>query len=214
MDLDPSTLSTAARYRLVTGCVVPRFIAWISTISVDGAPNLAPFSYATIASHAPLSLLFVVAGPKPDGAPKDTLRNALPAPDGGTGEFVVHIVPEALAPAMALSAAPLAHGASELELTGLATSPSVRVRPPRITLAPAAFECRTTRVLPVGSARVVIGEVVHVHLDDAVVDERLRVDPDRLKAIGRMAGSSYARTADRLTIDDERFFPGTERVGS
>ena len=104
---------------------------------------------------------------------------------------------------------PLAANESEFDLTGLTPVASARIRLPRIGEASVAFECRTLQVVEVGRSRLVIGEVVYVHLDDALVDGHFRVDFEQLRALGRMAGSRYARTSDTFVLDDEPFFPVT-----
>jgi flavin reductase (DIM6/NTAB) family NADH-FMN oxidoreductase RutF len=200
MQFDPKTLEPELCYKLVIGCVVPRPIAVVSTLSTDGRTNVAPFSYFTVASHTPLSLAFTVGGPKADGTEKDTFRNARPAEEGGLGEFVVNIADESYAEPMAMTGESMPFGHSEFDHAGLTPAPSQRVRPPRVAEAPVAFECRTTHVIPIGDARMIIGEVVHIHVRDDLMDERLRIDPDRLAAIGRMAGNDYVRTRDRFEL--------------
>lgn len=204
MDLDPASLSIAERYKIMIGCIVPRPIAWVSTISPEGRSNLAPFSFFAGVGSNPMTLLFCPAN-KDDGSEKDSLRNASPAGDGGVGEFVVNIATEELATRMAACAEPLPHGESEFDLVGLTPVPSARVRPPRVLESPACFECRTVQVVrtnpgaPSGG-NIVIGEIVHVHVHDDVINARLHTDPDRLRAIGRMGGMGYCRTRDRFDL--------------
>ena len=200
MEIDPRALDPGLCYKLVIGCVVPRPIAVVSTVSPDGQTNVAPFSYFTVASHDPLSLAFCVGGPKPDGSDKDTLRNARPVEEGGLGEFVVNIADESYALGMARTGESLAHGESEFDHAGLTPEPSQVVKPPRVGEASVAFECRTTHVIPIGVARLVIGEVLHIHVRDHLLDDRMRIDPDKLLAIGRMAGNDYVRTRDRFEV--------------
>jgi flavin reductase (DIM6/NTAB) family NADH-FMN oxidoreductase RutF len=200
MEIDPERLAADLCYKLVIGCVVPRPIAVVSTVSVDGFTNVAPFSYFTVASHTPLSRAFTVGGPKSDGSIKDTLRNARFTQDGGVGEFVVNIADESYAEAMARTGETLPHGHSEFEHTGLTPAPSVVVKAPRVGEASVAFECVTTHVIPIGSANLIIGEVKHIYVRDDLVDERYRIDPAKLAAIGRMAGNDYVRTHDRFEI--------------
>ena len=207
MDLNPQDLSPEIRYKLLTGCIVPRPIAVVSTISTNGIANLAPFSYFNIVGHLPMALSFSVAGRKPDQLPKDSLRNVRSPEDGGTGEFVVNIVVESYVQAMAQSAATLPYEVSEFELTQLTPLPSRVIRPPRIAESPISFECRTIGIVPVGISNLVIGEVVHITIQDELIDERFRIDSDKLQAIGRMAGSLYCRTQERFEIQDEKFFP-------
>ena len=200
MELDPQSMASDLCYKLVIGCVVPRPIAVVSTISPEGIPNVAPFSYFTVASHTPLSLAFTVGGPKFDGSMKDTLRNARFAEDGGLGEFVVNIADESYADGMAKSGEAIAYGESEFDHAQLTPAPSRLVKPPRVGEAPVAFECRTTHIIPIGAAHLVIGQVHHIYVRDDLVDDRMRVDPDKLNAIGRMAGNDYVRTGDRFEI--------------
>ena len=200
MELDPRAMDPKLCYKLVIGCVVPRPIAVVSTVAADGTRNVAPFSYFTVASHTPLSLAFTVGGPKGDGSAKDTLRNAQFPADGGIGEFVVNVADESYAEAMAATGESLPAHASEFDHAGLTAAPSHLVRPPRVAEAAVAFECRTTHVIPIGDARMIIGEVVHIHVRDELVDDRMHVDPAKLAAIGRMAGNDYVRTHDRFEI--------------
>jgi len=118
------------------------------------------------------------------------------------------VATEDYAAQMARSATPLPADESEFDFTGLTPVASQLVRPPRIGEASVAFECRTLQVVEVGRSRLVIGEIVYLHLAEGLVDARWRVDPARLRAIGRMAGSRYARTTDTFIIEDELFFPG------
>jgi flavin reductase (DIM6/NTAB) family NADH-FMN oxidoreductase RutF len=203
MELDPAKMAQPDRYKLLIGCIVPRPIAFVSTISPDGPPyklNLAPFSFFNGVGSNPMTLLFCPAN-KPDGTEKDSLRNAKPVGEGGTGEFVVNVATEDYEREVAGAAEPLEYGESEFELTGLQTAPSVVVRPPRVKLSPVCFECRTVQVVRtnpggVASGNIVIGEVVHVYVRDDLVNERLHTDPAKLRAIGRMGGIGYVRTGD------------------
>jgi flavin reductase (DIM6/NTAB) family NADH-FMN oxidoreductase RutF len=200
MEIDPGALAANLSYKLVIGCVVPRPIAVVSTVSVEGLPNVAPFSYFTVASHSPLSLAFTVGGPKPDGGDKDTLRNARFVEDGGVGEFVVNVADESYASGMARTGESIPYGESEFHHAELTPSPSRVVKPPRVGEASVSFECRTTHIIPIGSASLVIGEVRHIYVRDDLLDDRFRVDADKLAAIGRMAGNDYVRTRDRFEI--------------
>jgi flavin reductase (DIM6/NTAB) family NADH-FMN oxidoreductase RutF len=212
MDATPADLPIDIRYKLLTGLVVPRPIAWVSSLSPNGEVNLAPFSYFSIIGHAPMALSFSVAGRKPDRSDKDTLRNVRRPEEGGTGQFVINIVSEAQAAAMARTAATIGFGQSEFDLAGLVQTASTVVTPPRVSGSPAAFECRTLQIVEVGVGRIVIGEVVHIHVDDAVLDQRSRVRFDKLAAVGRMAGATYVRTADIFDLADEGYFPSTPGI--
>ncbi len=204
MELDPARLSVPERYKLLIGCIVPRPIAWVSTVSEAGAVNLAPFSFFAGVGSNPMTLLFCPAN-KEDGSEKDTLRNAKPVEEGGLGEFVVNVVPHDLARAMAGTAEPLGYGESEFALVGVTPEVSTRVRPPRVRESPIRFECRTLQVIrtnpgAAAGGNVVLGEVVHVSILDALVNERMHTDPALLDAIGRMGGLGYCTTRDRFEM--------------
>ncbi|MEQ8317887.1 MAG: flavin reductase family protein [Phycisphaerales bacterium] len=204
MEFTPEDLAASDRYKLLIGLIVPRPIAFVSTVSVDGKPNLAPFSFFCGVGSEPMMLAFC---PASDGAgkDKDTLKNCLPERDGGTGEFVVNVVTEAIARQMAACAEPLPHGESEFELSGLTPIASSVVKPPRVAECPAAFECVTRQVVRTNpgvpsSGNLVLGEVVRVHATDGLVNERHHADPARLAAFGRMGGPGYCTTRDRFEL--------------
>jgi flavin reductase (DIM6/NTAB) family NADH-FMN oxidoreductase RutF len=204
MDVNPDRLEARHRYRLMIGSIVPRPIAFVSTVSVDGRPNLAPFSFFSGVGAEPMTVAFCPAN-RPDGSEKDTLRNCKPVAEGGTGEFVVNVAIEAYRREVSAAGEPLPHGESEFDLTGLETAPSVVVRAPRVAASPVAYECRTfqvTRLAPdvPGGANLVIGEVVRIYIEDRLVNDRFEIDADRLSAIGRMGGIEYCRTADRFAM--------------
>lgn len=204
MPIDPDRLAPEDRYKLLIGGIVPRPIAWVSTASAQGRHNLAPFSFFAGVGSNPMTLLFCPAN-KPDGSEKDSLRNAKPIAEGGTGEFVVNVVPYALAQPMALCAEPLPFGESEFELAGLTPAPCVLVRAPRLAESPISFECRTLQVIRTnpgvpGGGNIVIGRVVQVHAAEGVLNDRLHADPAKLDAIGRMGGLSYCTTRERFEM--------------
>lgn len=204
MEFDPESLPQPDRYKLLIGAIVPRPIAFVSTVSPDGKPNLAPFSFFAGVGSNPMTLLFCPAN-KPDGSEKDSLRNAKPSSEGGTGEFVVNIAAEPYAARVAAAAEPLPYGQSEFDLVGLSPAPSRVVRPPRVAESPVAFECRTLQVIRTApgmphAGNIVLGRVVHVFVRDDVINDRRHIDPDALRAIGRMGGLTYCRTRDRFQM--------------
>jgi flavin reductase (DIM6/NTAB) family NADH-FMN oxidoreductase RutF len=205
MELDTDALAAPERYKLLIGGIVPRPIAWVSTVSPDGKTvNLAPFSFFNGVGSNPMTLLFCPAN-KPDGSEKDSLRNAKPIEEGGSGEFVVNIATNALAKPMAACSEPLPYGESEFDLANLTMAKSAVVKPPRVGESPVAFECHTLHVFRTNAnapsaGNVVIGRVVHMFVRDDLINDRLRIDQDRLDAIGRMGGLMYARTRDRFEL--------------
>jgi flavin reductase (DIM6/NTAB) family NADH-FMN oxidoreductase RutF len=198
MLLDFTKLPPRVVYGWMTSVIAPRPIAWVSTISADGRTNLAPFSFFQGVTSNPPTLMFVPVNNR-DGQPKDTVRNLRQVP-----EFVVNVVPYALAEPMNASAATLPYGESEFEKFNIATTPSTKVRPPRVAAAPVAFECALHQIVDIGegplAAHVVFGRIHLVHVSDAVLGPDGRIDPAKLDLIGRMSGDWYCRTTERFTL--------------
>jgi flavin reductase (DIM6/NTAB) family NADH-FMN oxidoreductase RutF len=197
MLLSPTDLSDNERYKLLIGTIVPRPIAWVSTISPNGVPNLAPFSYFTIACTDPMTLLFCPQR-QPDGTKKDTLVNI-----EATGEFVINLTNEETAVAMNRSATALPYGESEFVWAGVTAIPSEIVSVPRVAEAPVAFECLIRQILDIGGGEgggtVVLGTVQCIHIrDDVMVNGYVQMDA--LKPIGRLAGSAYTRVTDTFHL--------------
>lgn len=199
MELNPQDLKSSDRYKLLIGSVIPRPIAFVSSLSPQGVVNLAPFSYFNAVGHSPMALMFSVSQ-KPDQSEKDTLRNVRPVSEGGRGEYVINLAVESYVQQVAEAAEPLPYGESEFDHLDLTTAPSQVIAPPRVAESPVAFECKTLQIVPVGSFSVVIGEVVHVYVRDDLVDKNYRVNTDLVAAVGRMAGYDYCRTSDRFAI--------------
>ncbi len=215
MELDPAKLAQPDRYKLLIGSITPRPIALVSTISLDGRPNLAPFSFFAGVGSNPMTLLFCPANAA-DGSEKDTLRNAKPMSEGGQGEFVVNIASHAYAARVAAAAEPLAYGQSEFDLAGLTCTPSRVVGPGRVAESPVAFECRTLQVIrtnpgAAAGGNIVIGQVVHVFVRDDAINERFHVDPGVLDTIGRMGGLEYCTTRERFRMPMGREALGASR---
>lgn len=209
MEMNPATISQADRYKLLIGCIVPRPIAFVSTVSPDGKHlNLAPFSFFNGVGSNPMTLLFCPAN-KADGSEKDTLRNCKPREEGGTGQFVVNVATEEYIRELSASSEMLAYGESEFDLTGLTPAPSAMVKPPRVKESPVAFECETLQVVrtnpeaPAGG-NIVIGRVVHVFVRDDLINDRFHIDQSKLMAVGRMGGTQYTRTRDRFELPMSR----------
>jgi len=205
MEIDPARLSPSDRYRLLIGAVVPRPIAVVGTRSPCGKfLNLAPFSFFNACGSDPMTLMFCPAN-RDDGSEKDSLRNSLPASEGGSGEFTVSVATEAIIHQVVAAAEELPPESSEFALSGLTPVAGTRVQAPRVGESPISFECRTRHVMrlapgmPAG-ANVVIGDVVHVHVAGEVVDARGKIDASALRAVGRMGSMSYALTRDVMEI--------------
>ena len=189
---DLRTLPAADVYTLLTHAVAPRPIAWVSTRSTRGEPNLAPFSYFNVGGQNPPSVVFA-PNTNPDGTEKDTLRNVRE-----TGEYVVNIASRTQAAAMSATAADLPHGTSEWDAAGLAPIPSAVVRPDRVAGCPFALECRLFEIVPhgrgPGAASYVIGEAVLLHVDRALLNaagEPASLDGAAVGGLGRLGGDWY-----------------------
>jgi flavin reductase (DIM6/NTAB) family NADH-FMN oxidoreductase RutF len=200
MKVDPATLSADAAYYWQAATILPRPIAWTSTLNEDGSANLAPFSFFTGISSDPPTCLICVSRKKkqPDGTrpPKDTWRNI-----ARTGEYVIHVVNDALAHQMNATSREFPYGTDEFAAAGVSKAPSERVAPPRIAEAPVAMECRLDRIVEVGRAgtAIIIGEILLWHVQDELLVEG-RIDMGRLDAVGRLGGPHYARTRDRFDM--------------
>jgi|HubBroStandDraft_1064217.scaffolds.fasta_scaffold01241_9 flavin reductase (DIM6/NTAB) family NADH-FMN oxidoreductase RutF len=218
MEFDPNTLSLDQTYKILSGCVVPRPIAFVSTLSAAGVPNLAPYSQFTFASIFPPALLFCV-GRRPDMSEKDSVVNARLRDAGGTGEFVVNVAIEDYVRDVTIASLDTAAGVSEWDLTSLHSVPSVKVAPCRIAEAPIAFECRTMQVVPVGAFGVVIGRIVHIHIRDELINEKYHVDYSAYNPVGRIAGNTYVRIRDRFEVKivedlDQQWHPDIPAVAA
>ncbi len=193
MQIDPHTFEHNF-YRVLTGVVVPRPIAFVSTVSAAGVANLAPFSFFNAVSPDPPTIVFSSsrrAGTKD----KDTLTNV-----EQTGEFVVNVVVDEIAEAMNRTAAEFPAEVNEFEIAGLTEAPSVKVKAPRVAESPVNMECRLKQVVNLGADGeqghgLVIGEIVLLHIRDDLIDGH-RINHQLLKPTGRLAGSMYCHTAD------------------
>lgn len=194
MEIDAASLDADAAYRLLVGAVVPRPIAWITTLSSSGLVNAAPFSCYTFVCNDPPMLAINIG--RRDGQLKDTARNIR---DGG--EFVVNVVSEDLLESMHATSAECGPEISEVEALQIAVAPSTAVRPPRIAASPVNLECRLDRILELGRLRndLVFGRIVHFHVADAVC-ERGRIESQKLKPVARLAGRKYARLGDIVSL--------------
>ena len=185
---DPAQLTPVDRYRLLINAIVPRPIAWITTMEADGAINLAPFSFFNGVTASPPVLSVSIAHRVPE---KDTLRLLR-----ATGEAVVHLVPEEQLLAMHASGAEYPPGISEAAALQLGSRPAQRIRGAVLTAAEIAFECRLLQIVPVGEPATQLCwlEVVQVHVADAVARPDGLPDPHRLRAVARLGGESYLST--------------------
>ena len=202
--IDPSACDHRQIYKLMTGIIVPRPVALVSTVDRDGLANLAPFSFFAGVGSNPPTVLFcpvIRQATPPSVAPsremrKDTLRNI-----EETGEFVVNVVSERIADAANATAAEVPPHVDEFVLSGLTPIASEMVRPPRVAESPAQMECKLVQVIYTGhepgAGVIVLGEVVRFHIQQSLFED-FRVDPGGLDAVGRMAGNTWVRTHERF----------------
>ncbi|MBI4547471.1 MAG: flavin reductase family protein [Ignavibacteriae bacterium] len=179
------------------GCIVPRPIAFVSTISPDGIRNLAPFSFFNgVCSNPPIVLFSTVI--RKDGKHKDTLNNV-----EATKEFVVNIVSEDFADQMNITSAEYPPNIDEFIESGLTPIPSDLVKPPRVKESHINMECKLVQIIHFGTGpgggSTVFGEVLRFHISDELFDN-FKIDPDKLHPIGRMGGPTYTRTTDRFDL--------------
>lgn len=193
--IDPNDLESRDSYRLLISLVVPRPIAWVSTVGSDGTLNLAPYSFFNGVSGSPPTVMFSVG--RRQGQAKDTLRNVQE-----TGECVVNLADRALAEKMVYTAGEWDYAVDEFEKAGLTTAPSEVVKPPRVAEAPVAMEAKVSQIVPVaGSANtMVLAQVVRFHLREGLLLPNGTVDPLELDPIARMGRANYTTLGEILTI--------------
>ena len=193
MQIDPSIHSKAENYKLMTNLVVPRPIAWITTLNQNGVINLAPFSFFNAVGSDPPYVVIGI-GCRDAGGLKDTANNIL-----ASGEFVVNMVTEDLFTAMNLSAAEFPPDQSEMTAANLHTTPSVHVKSPRLAESQVSLECKLFQAQPLGANTLFIGEVVMFHVADHLLGPRMHIN--NFAPIGRLGSPSvYCRTTDRFDV--------------
>jgi len=184
LEIDPDHLDRRAAYKLMISVIVPRPIAFVSTVSAGGRPNLAPFSFFNGVSSRPPILMLAVASRRTGR--KDTWNNI-----EATGEFVVNVVVPEIVDAMVLSSGDYPPEVNEIELAGLTPIPSLRVKPPRIAESPVQMECRLEKLVEVAGTALILGRVLLYHVRDDLM-EGGSVDPSRLRAVARLGGDSFS----------------------
>jgi flavin reductase (DIM6/NTAB) family NADH-FMN oxidoreductase RutF len=201
---DPQQESVQNIYKLMIGAIVPRPIAFVSSLDGRGVRNLAPFSFFNGVSADPPVVLFCASVRREDperglGPHKDTLLNVI-----DTREFVINVVTESIAEKMNLTSAQVPPDVDEFELSGLTPLPSELVKPPRVAESPVQMECRLRQIVEISEklhgSTIVLGDVLRFHVREDVV-ENFRIDADKLAAIGRMGGPTYVRTRDRFDLE-------------
>ena len=194
VEVRPDEVDPVTMYKLLIGAIVPRPIAFVSTIDKEGRGNLAPFSFFNGVCSNPPSLMISIAR-NSDGTKKDTLRNI-----EETGQFVVNSANRWLIDPLVHSAGAFPHGVDEMAVTGLTPLPSVCVKPPRVKESSVQFECETLNLVGVGdgspgSSTVVIGKIIRAHIAKECYRDG-RIDVEILSPVGRLGGINYCTPGD------------------
>ena len=198
LSINPADHQVQEIYKLMVGLIVPRPVALVSTVDRDGVPNAAPFSFFSGVGSNPPTVLFCPSLRSSGDHRKDTLRNV-----EQTGEFVINIVSSAIAAAANATAADVGPEVDEFQLSGLTPIPSEVVRPPRVAESPAQMECKLLEIVftkqAPGAGVIVLGEIVRLHIR-ADLEQNFRIDPEKLDAVGRMAGNTWVHTRERFDL--------------
>ncbi|ARV59313.1 flavin reductase [Nostocales cyanobacterium HT-58-2] len=198
MIIDPDQIDPRNSYQLLIGSIVPRPIAWVSTIATDGTPNVAPFSFFMGITGNPPTLA-ISCGPRRGAGKKDTLVNA-----ESSGELVVNVVVEEIDEQMNITSAEFPPEVNEFQEAGLTPVPSVKVRAPRVAQSPINIECQVKQVVYVGNesspSGLIIAEALLWHVRDDLLTPQNTIDVSKLHAIGRLSGNWYTRTRDLYEI--------------
>lgn len=198
MHFDPNLIDQKATYKLLTGAVIPRPIGWISTVSEDGIPNLAPFSFFNAVGEDPPHVMFSTV--RPNNSNKDTLNNVL-----ATNQFVVNMVVEDIVEQMNTTSQSVASEVNEFELAGLTAIPSLKVKAPRVKESPITMECVLVHHYTLednkhGGATIIIGRVVMFHIDESVLLDDFKINMETYKPVARLAGSNYSKLGEIFSI--------------
>lgn len=190
---DLADTETGNSYKLLSGLVVPRPIGWIGTRRDDGTNNLAPFSFFNVVSTNPPVVLFSAGSHRDRRKDSSTLAEE-------RGEFTVNIVSEDVAQAMSVTSGSFTAEDDEFVIAGLTAVDGVRVDAPLVAESPANLECTVRQVIELGErTKLVLGDVIVIHVEDGVLDGT-RIDNDSLRAVGRMAGTTYIDTRARFEL--------------
>jgi len=194
LTIDPKNTSTKDLHQFLLGCIAPRPIAFASTIDENGNPNLAPYSFFNCFSSNPPILVFSSNRRVADNTTKDTLHNIRK-----TGEVVINVVNYNIVRQMAVASISFPSGVSEFEKSGLTPIPSDLVKPFRVKESPAHLECRLKDIITLGehggAGHLIICDVLRLHIDENVIDEKNRIDPHKIDLMGRMGRAYYVRAS-------------------
>lgn len=194
LSIDPTQIATKDLHQYILSAVAPRPIAFASTISVDGAPNLAPYSFFNAFSSNPPILIFSSNRRVSNNTTKDTLKNVQ-----DTGEVVINVVSHRISRQMAVASIEYAPEIDEFKKAGFTPLPSVRVRPFRVAESPVQMECVVDKILPLGddggAGNLIFCKIVMMHIAEEILNEKGRIDPDKIDLMGRMGRFYYVRAS-------------------
>lgn len=198
MQFKPSDIGQRATYKLLSGSIIPRPIGWISSVSPEGVPNLAPFSFFNAVGDDPPHIVFSTV--RTGNRNKDTLTNIL-----ATGEFVVNMVTEDLVEKCNITSQTVGPEVDEFQLAGLTPAPSVIVKPPRVAESPIQFECRLVHHYSLeqsenGGAVLMVGRIEMFHIDESVLLDDFKINVDAYRPVARLAGNDYAKLGEIFSI--------------
>jgi flavin reductase (DIM6/NTAB) family NADH-FMN oxidoreductase RutF len=194
LSIDPASIPTAQLHQYLVSAVAPRPIAFVSTVDAQGVPNLAPYSFFNVFSSNPPICVFSSNRREVNNTTKDTLHNIL-----ATRECVINVVSHAIVRQMALCSINYPPSVDEFEMAGLSPLPSSLVKPARVAESPVQFECKVQDVITLGdkggAGHLIICEIVKLHIQESVLDERGRIDPHKIDLVGRMGAAYYTRAS-------------------
>jgi len=212
LELDPNSLDARTLFNIMTGSIVPRPIAWVSTVSRRGVNNLAPYSMFTVVCAKPPTVVFCPNYQLPNSddliydtaainVEKDSYRNIT-----RSGEFVINMVGPELTKAMAATAEQVAPEVDEFEIAGVTPVPSTFVAPPRVLESPISFECKLHDLVTIGlvdgGGHIVVGTVVNMHFQKGVIDDRNHINYEGYRPLGGLIGHQFAQISDLVDIVD------------
>jgi flavin reductase (DIM6/NTAB) family NADH-FMN oxidoreductase RutF len=194
MIIDPLQIATKDLHQFMLGAVAPRPIAFASTISIDGVPNLAPYSFFNAFSSNPPIMIFSSNRRVANNTTKDTLKNVQ-----DTGEVVINVVPHNIVRQMTLASIEYPKDISEFEKAGLTPLPSTKIRPFRVAESPVNMECVVDQIIPLGdgggAGNLIVCRMVLMHIDERILNDKGRIDPHKIDLMGRMGRFYYARAS-------------------
>jgi flavin reductase (DIM6/NTAB) family NADH-FMN oxidoreductase RutF len=198
MQFDIQNTESSALYKLLTGTVIPRPIAWVATIDDNGIDNLAPFSFFNVVSEDPAHIMFSTV--RTGNKNKDTLNNIL-----ANQQFVVNLVTEDVVEQMNTTSQSVAADVNEFQLANVTPIESIYIKPKRVKESLVQFECEMVHHYFIekhqnGGACIIIGKIITMHIDDSILMENHKIDLEKYKPVARLAGSNYSKLGEIFSI--------------